>query len=235
MFKILIIAVVIIVLGTILAAVNFLSPKSVTKNPVNDPNMVSTKTAEASTSGGLLEQIKKVTSSAEPQAVSKISLEDHVTLLENTVSVLQKRLDILEKNQGIKPVSPSSSPATSITAVPAYIPLGAGGNTNDQNYFSMEAYQISIDPLEYPGYTSMQLEVSFKSDQNSGPTYVRLYNSTDSSAVTNSEVSGTSDKYKLLTSPKFTLASGRKTYVLQVKNNSNTQTHIQSARIKVSF
>ena len=235
MFKILIIAVVVIVLGTIVAAVNFLSPKPVTKTSSSDT--VSSSTTEASSSGGLLDQIKNITSSPTPQEVSKISLEDHVKLLETTVSVLQKRLDVLEKNQGIKTVSPSSSPSTTttVTAVPAYIPLGAGGNTNDQNYAPMDMYQVAIDPAEYPGYTNMQLEVSFKSDQNAGPTYIRLYNSTDSTSVSSSEVSGTSDKSTWLTSSKFTISSTKKTYTIQVKNVTNVNTNILSARLKVNF
>lgn len=150
--------------------------------------------------------------------------ENRVKNLEDTVASLQKQIDALKT---------SSNPVSSKT--PVYIPIGSGGVSTDQNYSSLEGFQVSIDPGDYSGYTSMVLEVNAKLSQQVGIGYVRLYNSTDNSAVSSSEVSFTSDKYTLGISSTFKLSGGKKTYQLQLKSSQGRDLYLQNVRLRVNF
>jgi len=80
----------------------------------------------------------------------------------------------------------------------------------------------------------MNLEVNFRLVEPSGTGSVRLYNVTDSSAVS-AQADTTSTSFGLKTSGSFKLSGGKKTYKLQVKSSEGKELFIQSARIKVNF
>lgn len=148
--------------------------------------------------------------------------------LEAQVTELKARVSALEKATPA-PASANSSQST------LYIPLGSGGGPwGNTDWYSTSEYEISLDPGSYPNYKGMVLEVTFRLVEAAGTGYVRLYNSSDSS-VTSSELTTTSTSFTLQTSSSFKLASGSKTYKLQVKSSQNKDLFIQSARIKVSF
>ncbi len=139
---------------------------------------------------------------------------------------LKARVSALEK---ATPAPASSSQST------VYIPLGSGGGPwGDKDWYSTSEYEISLDPASYPGYKSMVLEVTFRLAEAAGTGSVRLYNSSDSSAVSG-QLDTTSTSFGLKTSSSFTLPAGSKTYKLQVKSSQGANLHIQSARIKVNF
>lgn len=189
-----------------------------------------------------------------PKTLPQASLENRVKALEDLVNKL-----VTEVNK-LKSPSPSANPdtklnlldtsvtdlklrvaalekggtTTSATKAPLYIPFGSGGSSSDSNWASISNYQISLDPKDYAGYSSMQLEVNMKLPDLVGTAYARLYNSTDATATSN-ELSTTSGNFVWLTSGTFTLPTGNKTYKLQLKSSDSKTIEVQSARIKVTF
>ena len=132
--------------------------------------------------------------------------------------------------QAATPV-PQASSSKSIV----YIPLGSGGGPwTDQSWNTLNEYQVSIDPNDYPGYTSMQLEANFRLVEAVGTGSVRLYNVTDATSLL-SQIDTTSTGFSVQNSGSFKLAAGRKTYTLQVQSSQSKSLFIQNARIKVNF
>lgn len=157
-----------------------------------------------------------------------LSADSDTNSLDAQVTELKARVSALESSSPA-PVVSSSSQST------IYIPLGSGGGPwGATDWISLNEYQISLDPANYPNYTGMSLEVTFRLVESVGTGSVRLYNVTDSSA-TSSQVDTTSTTYELKTTSVFKLASGTKTYKLQVKSTGNKDLFIQSVRIKVNF
>ncbi|MFH0937410.1 MAG: hypothetical protein V1808_03885 [Candidatus Daviesbacteria bacterium] len=170
-----------------------------------------------------------LTSGNQPEAINTTSptTETRVKTLEDRIASLQTQIDSL------KGTSPQATSSTS--KVPVYIPLGAGGSSNDRNWYNMGNYQITLNPSDYSGYKNMQLEVNLFMNQSIGTTNIRLFNVTDNTSVGSSDCSTTSTSQVLVSSSGFTLPSGSKNYILQVQSTQNTQTNLQSARIKVNF
>lgn len=180
----------------------------------------------------LATEIGKINGGLSSSAGSNAStalLETRVKNLETSVNSL--KADVASLKSLTSPTTQTSSTKKS----PSYIPLGSGGNSTDKNYYNMGGYQVSIDPADYAGYTSMQLETTLNLNESVGTINARLYNSTDNSAVANSNVSTTATSATLVSSAGFTLVSGRKTYVLQVQSTQGYQANVQSARIRVNF
>lgn len=152
--------------------------------------------------------------------------ESRLKAVETAIADLKTRVVALEQ----KTTSPTT---TSTSKSVVYIPLGAGGNAGNTDWYSLGNYQINLNPSDYPGYTSMQLEVNFRLTNSGGTAYARLYNSTDGTAL--QQVTTTSTSLSTQTSYYFTLTGGSKTYTLQIKSDQGNNLEIQSARIKVNF
>lgn len=167
----------------------------------------------------LVIEVNKLKSS-NPQA----SALPQTSSLESAVTELKARVSALEK----------ATPAPASAAQSAiYIPLATnGGPWADKDWYTT-TYEISLDTANYPNYTGMVLEVIFRLAQKSGTGSVRLYNVSDSTGY--SQVDTTSDSFSLKSSSSFKVASGSKTYKLQVKSNEGADLYIQSARLKVNF
>lgn len=177
------------------------------------------------------EALSKASSAPRPTSTpGSLALDGRVKSLETALVALQNRIEILERATPAPNTQIQSSSKT-----PVYIPLGSGGTADGKNWFSMNGYQVSIDPADYPGYKTAQLEITMRLVESVGEAHAQLYNSTDSRDVSSSSVSTTSDKAVLLTSTGFTLASGKKTYVVQLKSTQGYQIELQSARIKINF
>lgn len=168
--------------------------------------------------------------SANTNAESPALMETRLKNLETSVNSLKADVASLKS-----PTSPTSQTSSSTKKSPIYIPLGSGGTTTDKNYYGMGGYQVSIDPADYPGFSSMQLEAVLNLNEAVGTINARLYNSTNSSVVSNSDVSTSATTPTLVTSYGSTLPSGKKTYVLQVQSTQGYQANVQSARIRVNF
>jgi hypothetical protein len=196
-----------------------------------------------------------------PKTVPGASTEDRVQSLEDTLTKLVPQVNSLKSGSSQSSSSNNDSKIAEMEAVitdlkvrvaalekatpapvaasgskyPLYIPLGAGGGPwQDQEWHTLTEYQASINPDNYSGYSSMQLEVNFRLIESAGTGYVRLYNVTDSSSIS-SQVETTSTSFGLKTSGTFKLPSGQKTYSIQVKSSSGKDLYVQSARVKVNF
>lgn len=154
-------------------------------------------------------------------------LDERLKDVEASVKDLKVRISSLEK-------ASYTTPSTSTAKAPVYIPLGSNGEVADTNWTNLNSFQASIDPAQYSGYTSMQLQVTMRLNQPGGTAYARLYNSSNSSA-TSSEPSTTQTSSTLVTSSGFTLPGGAKTYILQAKSSDGSQLFIDNATIKVNF
>lgn len=173
----------------------------------------------------LVTQVNSLTSVQSPLPSSDPELNS----LNASVTELKARVSALENSTPAPAAAASSSQST------IYIPLGSGGGPwGAADWISLNEYQISLDPANYPSYSGMSLEVTFRLLESAGTGSVRLYNSTDNSA-TSSQLDTTSTTYELKTTSSFKLATGTKTYKLQVKSSAQKDLFIQSARIKVSF
>lgn len=173
----------------------------------------------------LVEEVNKLKSSTITQ-----NLDLRLKAVESSIVDLKVRVSSLEKN----PATQSTTTQTSSTNPPSYIPLSSGGSTNSQNWVTIDTYTISLNSSDYSGYKNAQLEISMRKNQPGDPTYARLYNLTDNTAAS-TEVSTTSTSFSWISSSGFSLASGSKTYVLQVKVPDGIESFIQSARIKVNY
>lgn len=192
-----------------------------------------------------------------PKTLPNASVDDRIQNLENTISKLVTQINALKTQpapssntqlnnieasvtdlkirvSALEKATPAPSQTTSQQAV-VYIPLGSGGGPwGNQDWYTTLEYQITLDPANYPGYTGMYLEVTFKLSEQAGTGSVRLYNKTDSTA-TSSQVDTTVSAHTLFTTSSFKLASGSKTYALQVKSTQGKDLFIQNARIRVNF
>lgn len=151
------------------------------------------------------------------------SLESRLANAEAGITEIKARVSALEKG------SPAAGQST------VYIPLGSGGGPwLGTPWFTLSEYEISLNPDNYPGYKAMYLEVIVRGIEANGTGSIRLYNVTDSSAVS-TQLDFTSTSFTLKTSSSFTLPAGTKTYRLQLQSTESKQVFIQSARIKVNF
>lgn len=164
-------------------------------------------------------------------------------ILESSISAVNKRIDELPKVSQTTPVTnqtQSSSTQTTTTSSTgpkvAYIPVGNTGSGNSSTDFSsVSGHEVTIDTGSYPGYKQMVLEANFRMFQGNGTGEVRFYNKTDGTAVTNSTLSTTSQDYATKTSSGFSIASGSKTYTVQVKSSTGYSVDLQWSRIRVDF
>lgn len=155
---------------------------------------------------------------------SSISTPD---ALSADVIELKARVSALEAGATSAPASSGTSSKSTI-----YIPLGSGGIIESTDWTSINTFLITLDPSQYPGYTSMQLEVNMRLNVP-GTVYARLYNNTSGSA-TSLEATSTSTVSSVVSSSNFTLPAGSKSYVLQAKT-SGSKAFLDYARIKVNF
>lgn len=158
------------------------------------------------------------------QSQSNSSIDSTVNSLNTSITDLTIRVSALEK----------TAPVSSVSKSAVYIPLGSGGYWQNSDWFTTPEYQISLNPDNYPGYSAMSLEVTYRVIDSTDVGSVRLYNATDNSA-TSLQVDTSSSSFVLLASPSFKLAAGAKTYKLQVKSTAGKGLFIQTARIKVTF
>jgi len=181
-----------------------------------------------------------------PREVPKdipLSKDEFLEILEASISAVNKRIEALPKVNQTQPVtnqtSSSQTTTTSTTSTGpkvAYIPVGnSGSGTSSTDFSSVSGHEITMDTGSYPGYKQMVLEVNFRIFQGNGTGEVRLYNKTDGTGIIGSTLSTTSQDYATKTSSGFTLASGSKTYTVQVKSSTGYSVDLQWSRIRVDF
>lgn len=200
---------------------------SETQGPVEVPKTLPNATLEARVKvleDALIEVVKKVNGLSGKDAGDS-SINSRLNSIEASITDLKVQVASLGQ--------PTTTATSSKPTV--YIPLGSGGGPwGDKDWYTTAEYEIALDTANYPGYKGMILEVTFRLVEAAGTGSVRLYNVTDSSAVS-AQLDTTSTSFSLKTSSSFTLPQGSKTYKLQVKSSQGTNLYIQFARIKVNF
>ncbi|EKD85423.1 MAG: hypothetical protein ACD_38C00032G0005 [uncultured bacterium] len=191
-----------------------------------------------------------------PKTLPQASLEDRISSLEDTNLKLVAEINKLKAAPLSSPDSAAADTQASLTELkvrvsalekaspttstaskyPLYIPLGAGGGPwADQDWHTLTEYQAPINADNYSGYSGMQLEANFRLTEAAGTGSIRLYNVTDGSVVSSSQLDTTGTAFGVQTSGSFKLPAGQKTYTIQVKSTSSKDIFVQSARIKVNF
>lgn len=230
-----IIAVILIILAIIFRGVllNRFTPTAETTQ-LQEPREVplSTESANLTTTvNKLIDQSKKpikIDSSTPPS--SNANLEAKIKVLETSIADLRQQIRVLQAQTG----STTLTTTTTTSKAPIYIPIGSGGYTNAPTWTDASGVEISIDPADYPGYTSATFEDSLRISDPNQTASARLYNATDKSSLTSTEISTTSQSFVIVSSNTFNLTSGRKTYRLQLKSSGH-EAYSQFARIKISY
>ena len=175
----------------------------------------------------LLKQVKGLAPASGGSQVSS-DIEARVKTLETSMVDLVTRVTALEQK------STTITSTTSTSKAPSYIPLGWVASSNSTSWVSISGQEFTINTADYPGYTSMEFEISLRIFQN-GQAFARLEDKSAGTSILASEVSTTAQTYTWLTSSKFQLPAGSKTYRLQLKSLTGYSADVQNARIKVNF
>jgi hypothetical protein len=171
-------------------------------------------------------------------ASSSLTKGEMLQILEASVSALQLQITALKRSSPVTPITnlTQTTPPTNSGPKIAYIPIGYGGSgASSSDFVSVSGQEVIIDPSSYPGYKQMVLEANFRVFQGNGTGYVRLFNKTDGTSITSSQISTTSQDYSTQASSGFSLPSGSKTYDVQVKSTTGYSVDLQLAHIRVDF
>lgn len=161
--------------------------------------------------------LKRVNELSKAQTKIK-ELENKIKSLENNQSDFNQRLAVLENKQSPAPVSSTATTtSTSPAKAPVFIPVNPGGSINSSDWANLSSGTVTINPTDYPGYTSMNLIISLNVYQGNGRAYARLVDTSSGNAVVSSETSTTSENATQVASNSFTLPSGQATYTIQLK------------------
>jgi hypothetical protein len=159
---------------------------------------------------------------------SNASVENRLENLESAVAQLQAKIG--------QSSSASTGVSSSTNKIPAYIfSLGGSSSTGQLDWTVVTSPTITINPSDYPGFTSFQLEGYLSDYQGNGTSYARLYNSNSGNAIGGSDISTTSENPTWVSSTTFTLPSGKTTYSFQLKTSTGYTATLENARLKVNF
>lgn len=196
-------------------------PEVELENPVTSPIPES---AIQSSSLPLLEEkntseqdlLKRVNELSKAQ--SKIAeLENKIKSLENNQTDFNQRIRVLENKQSPAPSATTATTASSPAKAPVFIPVNSGGSVNSSDWTSLTSGTVTLNPTDYPGYTSMNLVISLNVYQGNGRAYSRLVDTSSGNAIVSSETSTTSENATQVISNSFTLPQGQSTYTIQLK------------------
>jgi len=116
-----------------------------------------------------------------------------------------------------------------------FIPIGSG-STKNNNYEDLAGLEVTIDTNKYPNIESAVFEASIWVQDGNGKMFAQLFNSTDKHPVWSSEISTSSSKATLTSSPTIILEKGSRTYRVQAKTNlTSYAAHVDNARIKITL
>lgn len=233
MIKILGLVIISILIISAFAFYRYIAPeKKEAKTNILTP-VTSLKSKKVSTDSANLPVEETENETFDSSSFSPDTQDQRISILKQQLTVLQKRVEQLE-------LSGSKSTATTTTQsaskVSTYVfSLGKGGSTVKNDWTTVDNLDITIDPSDYSGYKSMQLEVEVKVKDGNGKVFARLFNSSDGTSVSQSEISSSAFDYTWVTSSTFNLSSGKKTFKIQLKSLTGYEAFVQSARIKVNF
>lgn len=173
-----------------------------------------------------------------PQKVNNDTSSTNIATLESKVSSLEDKVTALQRQVSQVGTGASLAPAETTVASkksPIYIPLGWVASSSVMDWTTVATQSVIIDTNDYPGATSAQFEGRIVNYQGNGTCYARIINTTDGTAVLGSQISTSGTDYAWVTSPGFSLASGKKTYAVQLKTNTGYSAQISDAHLKINF
>lgn len=219
MIKFLPVVALILVVSAVLTYFNFFNPPKISDQSFSQTSSPSPKADEE----------KKESSSP-----AGSSLEDRISTLEAKIDDILERIKKLEEKPAtvVKTVTQTPIP---VKKPPLYIPFGGGATAVTQDWSTSDAVEVTIDPADYNGYSSMQLEASIKVLSGNGKAFARIFNNNEKLAILSSEVSTTSENYTWITSDGFKLPSGKKTYRFQLKTLSGYEASVKDSKLRVNF
>ena len=176
--------------------------------------------------GELKRKIEGSSSNTLPSGTSGTSGSQDLSTITATLTTLQSQVAALQQSSGV---------STSTKRSPMYIPLGWVGTASSQSWTTITTQGTIINSADYPGYTSAQFEVNLQAYQGNGTAYAQLYDNDDGLVISGSSVSTTSSNYTWVSSGTFQLASGQKTYYMQLKNTTAYPANVSDARIRINF
>lgn len=117
-----------------------------------------------------------------------------------------------------------------------HIPFGQGSIVGE-GWQDVTGLELTLDSQNYKYAKKIFFDATFQIPTGNGQAYVRLYNVTDKVQVWQSEISsqGPAGTVFYQTSPPFTLATGVKTYQVQMKNTLSYTTLLHQSRIRVLY
>lgn len=230
-----------VAIAVVLVAIRFVLGGQTAKQPVLQLTSTSSNTV-TTTDSELAERVRSLEEvvAALIQKVNSISTATSVKNSGSSNATVEQRLKVLEtavndlKVKVINLDNITPTPISTSTKYPMYIPMGNSYSLNNDSWTTLDSFEVSFDPADYPGYSGVQLEVSMRVISSLGKAYARLYNNSDGSVVTSSEISTNSDKFVLVTSSNIKLSTGKKYYRLQVKSQGYEGFFV-NPRIKINF
>lgn len=130
-----------------------------------------------------------------------------------------------------KTTTGTPTPTTTVSGVKEYYLLLGSGNSSSSNWTDLSGVQISINTALYPTIKTATFEVGGHTPTGNEIIWVRLYNATDNYPVPNSEITWDGGGNKYIISNPITIASGNKTYKVQMKTQLNYTSYVDSAKI----
>ena len=115
-----------------------------------------------------------------------------------------------------------------------YIPIGSTFSTRNLDWTDIPG-QAEVDSEGYGTGPSFYWEVSVKIGNSNGEVFVRLFDITNSIAVSNSELSVKSASYTNVSSAALPFWRGKNLYKIQIKSTSGEEAIFASGRIKVIY
>jgi hypothetical protein len=130
---------------------------------------------------------------------------------------------------------PTSTQTQSSTASKeSYVPLGTG-NTDKSDWTDLTATETVIDPSYYPNIQYAYFIVTLRNPTQNGQTEARLYNVTDNYVVYGSHIVMNGPKEQTLTSAKFAMPSGAKTYRVQLRSTLSYPSYLDNAKLRIVY
>lgn len=123
------------------------------------------------------------------------------------------------------------TPTTTVNGVKEYYLLLGSGNSSSSSWTDVSGLQLSINTTLYPTIKTATFEVGGHTPTGNETIWVRLYNASDNTPVANSEITWEGGGNKYIISNPITLASGNKTYKVQMKTQLSYISYIDSAKI----
>lgn len=176
----------------------------------------------------LLKKVNSQTGTISQTGTGNIDIQ--LKNLQASVDDLKSRVGKLESGSS----STTSQASSSTKKPPLYIPLASSLTVSSSSYSEAGGSSFSIDPGDYPGYSSVQLEGNLKVASGNDKAFARVKNP-DGTSILSSEVSTSSQTSVWVSSSGFSLGSGNKTYKIEMKTLTGFGATLENARIKVNF